>query len=71
MKAAKELGEGQRCVVILPDGLRNYMTKFLSDQWMMERDLIDDAEDISRSHWYFYLERLEQHDLLNALFQVV
>ena len=51
MKAAKELGEGQRCVVILPDGLRNYMTKFLSDQWMMERDLIDDAEDISRNHW--------------------
>jgi cystathionine beta-synthase len=63
VKAAKELGEGQRCVVILPDGLRNYMTKFLSDQWMMERDLIDDAEDISRSHWYFYFERLEQHDL--------
>lgn len=25
MKAAKELKEGQRCVVILPDSVRNYM----------------------------------------------
>jgi cystathionine beta-synthase len=25
MKAAAELEEGQRCVVILPDSVRNYM----------------------------------------------
>lgn len=25
VKAAKELKEGQRCVVILPDSIRNYM----------------------------------------------
>lgn len=25
VKAAQELGEGQRCVVILPDSVRNYM----------------------------------------------
>lgn len=25
VKAAKELKEGQRCVVILPDSVRNYM----------------------------------------------
>ena len=25
MKAAQELKEGQRCVVILPDSVRNYM----------------------------------------------
>lgn len=36
IKAAKELnlGAGKRVVVILPDGIRNYMTKFVSDQWM-------------------------------------
>ena len=56
MLAAKDLKEGQRCVVILPDGLRNYMTKFLSDQWMMERDLFDASDDPSQKHWYqFFL----------------
>jgi len=28
------LGPGKRCVVILPDSVRNYMTKFLNDDWM-------------------------------------
>lgn len=37
LKACKNLKEGQRCVVVLPDGVRNYMTKFLSDTWMAER----------------------------------
>lgn len=36
LQAASELKEGQNCVVILPDGIRNYMTKFLSDDWMKE-----------------------------------
>lgn len=51
VKAAQELKEGQRCVVLLPDGLRNYMSKFLSDQWMMERDLLDTSGDVSENHW--------------------
>jgi len=34
--AAKELKKGQNCVVILPDGVRNYMTKFVEDRWMIE-----------------------------------
>uniref|UniRef100_A0A2A4JLE0 cystathionine beta-synthase n=1 Tax=Heliothis virescens TaxID=7102 RepID=A0A2A4JLE0_HELVI len=36
IQAAKELnlGPGKKVVVILPDGIRNYMTKFVSDQWM-------------------------------------
>lgn len=51
VKAAQELKEGQRCVVLLPDGLRNYMSKFLSDQWMMERDLLDSSGDVSENHW--------------------
>lgn len=52
VEAAKELKEGQRCVVLLPDGLRNYMSKFLSDQWMMERDLLDASGDVSEKHWW-------------------
>ncbi|CAH2983408.1 unnamed protein product [Chilo suppressalis] len=36
VKAAKrlKLKAGQRVVVVLPDGIRNYMTKFVTDQWM-------------------------------------
>ena len=40
LKAAKSLKRGQNCLVILPDSIRNYMRKFLSDDWMKENDLI-------------------------------
>merc|ERR1719210_1546390 len=41
VQAAMDLGPGQKCVVILPDGVRNYMTKFLDDQWCADRDIIE------------------------------
>lgn len=41
---ARELGEGHRVVIILPDGIRNYMTKFLSDDWMYENGFITEAQ---------------------------
>jgi len=44
MQAAKDLKEGQRCVVLLPDSVRNYMTKFLSDDWLIERKFKDAPE---------------------------
>jgi cystathionine beta-synthase len=36
---AKKLKKGQRCVVILADSTRNYMTKFLDDEWMVENEM--------------------------------
>lgn len=36
LKVAGRLGKGQNCVVILPDGIRNYMTKFVDDRWMTD-----------------------------------
>ena len=36
VEVAKELGPGKKIVVVLPDSVRNYMTKFLDDQWMKE-----------------------------------
>ena len=39
LKAAKSLKKGQNCLVILPDSIRNYMRKFLSDDWMKENNL--------------------------------
>ncbi|XP_048777807.2 cystathionine beta-synthase-like isoform X2 [Ostrea edulis] len=43
LKGVKDFGlkKGQRCVVILPDSIRNYMTKFLSDDWMSQRDFLE------------------------------
>ena len=40
LKMAESLGPGQRCVALLADGVRNYMTKFLDDQWLADRNLI-------------------------------
>lgn len=34
LQAAKDLKAGQNCVVILSDGVRNYMTKFVEPEWM-------------------------------------
>ena len=42
LEEAKLLGEGKRMVVILPDSVRNYMTKFISDDWMNECGYIDE-----------------------------
>ena len=36
LKAASKLKKGQNCLVILADGIRNYMTKFPNDSWMEE-----------------------------------
>ncbi|KAE8299189.1 Cystathionine beta-synthase [Larimichthys crocea] len=40
VKMAQHLEEGQRCVVILADSVRNYMSKFLSDKWMYEKGFL-------------------------------
>ena len=34
VQAAKSLKKGQRCLVILPDSIRNYLTKFVDTEWM-------------------------------------
>lgn len=41
MKVASELPEGSRVVVILPDSVRNYMTKFVDDAWMKQHGFAD------------------------------
>lgn len=41
LKAAKRLKKGQRCVIILPDSIRNYMSKALSDDWMIKYGFVD------------------------------
>ncbi len=38
------IGAGKRVVVLLPDNIRNYMTKHLNDDWMYERGYITEEE---------------------------
>jgi cystathionine beta-synthase len=44
MEVAKTLPEDKRVCVIVCDGIRNYMTKFISDEWMIENDFYDESE---------------------------
>ena len=36
LKKAERLNAGDKCLVILPDSIRNYLTKFVDDQWMQK-----------------------------------
>lgn len=36
MCEAKKLKAGQNCIVVLPDGIRNYLTKFVDSDWRKE-----------------------------------
>lgn len=36
LKEARRLKKGQNCVILLPDGVRNYMSKFVDDKWMRD-----------------------------------
>jgi cystathionine beta-synthase len=40
MQVARELGPGKRVVVILPDSIRNYLTKFVDDRWMRQQGFV-------------------------------
>ena len=37
LKSAKHLDKNKKCLVVLPDSIRNYMTKFPNDQWMKDQ----------------------------------
>uniref|UniRef100_A0A0K0F2S1 cystathionine beta-synthase n=1 Tax=Strongyloides venezuelensis TaxID=75913 RepID=A0A0K0F2S1_STRVS len=47
LQAAKKLKKGQNCVVVLPDGVRNYITKFCDDKWMIENNFMERNGNIS------------------------
>lgn len=40
LQAAKSLKKGQKCLVILPDSIRNYMSKFAHDEWMKQQGFL-------------------------------
>ena len=38
LAAAPKLSKDQICVVVLPDNVRNYLTKFIDKDWMKQRN---------------------------------
>jgi len=50
VQAAMDLKPGQKCVALLADGVRNYMTKFLDDQWLADRDIIELKDEMT--NWW-------------------
>lgn len=40
LQTAKRLQAGQRCLVILPDSIRNYLTKFVDNGWMKQQGFL-------------------------------
>ncbi|KAJ2005925.1 cystathionine beta-synthase [Coemansia thaxteri] len=48
VEAARSLGRGKRVVTILPDSVRNYMTRFLNDGWMERHGFLDRDEELRK-----------------------
>jgi len=44
-----DIGEGKRCVILCPDNIRNYISKFVSNDWMYEHNFISEQECMQRS----------------------
>ncbi len=40
LQVAPRLKQNQKCLIILPDTIRNYLTKFVDDRWMREKSFI-------------------------------
>ena len=40
MQVCRDLGPGKRVVTILPDAVRNYLTKFVDDRWMRQQGFL-------------------------------
>lgn len=59
IQVAKNLKEGQRVVVICVDGIRNYMSKFLNDDWMYENGFMDEKDYTDK---YYDQETLSHMD---------
>ena len=43
---------GTTVVTLLPDSIRNYMTKHLMDEWMWERELFPAPVPQQNESWY-------------------
>ena len=64
LQIAKREGPDKRFVVVLPDSVRHYMTKFMDDQWMKESGFTEQSWETSSIG--DLLRRLPDRELLTA-----
>ncbi len=64
LKEAPRLKKGQNCVVILPDGVRNYMTKFVDDKWMTDNRFTGGGEQVGNVR--MLIESMPSRELITA-----
>ncbi|KAG7202478.1 hypothetical protein KM043_017049 [Ampulex compressa] len=53
LQISKDLPDSKHVVVLLPDGIRNYMTKFVSDHWMETRGFLELSHSNERKEWWW------------------
>jgi len=66
LHVAKKLKKGQRCVVLLPDSIRNYMSKHLSDDWMVDRGFLEASIETENEEKLWWAEHTVQDLRFNA-----
>lgn len=49
MEIAKNLTEDKRIVVLFVDSVRNYLTKFVNDRWMIDNEFYDDNVETDKN----------------------
>ena len=64
LEVAKRVGPGKTFVVLLADSVRNYMTKFMDDQWMKEAGFTE--QGWQQGSVADLLRRLPERDLMTA-----
>ena len=64
IQVAKREGAGKRFVVLLPDSVRNYMTKFMDERWMRENGFTEQRWETSSVGEL--LRRMPERRLLTA-----
>ena len=67
VRAAKCLEAGQRCVVVLPDSIRNYMSKHLSDAWMIDCGFVDEQKKTAKVQAWWTSKRIADLDLKSPI----
>lgn len=59
------IGEGKRCVFLCPDNIRNYITKFINNDWMVERGFMTEEQCMEAS-----IPKLIPHNVWGADFTI-
>src|SRR5690349_9761687 len=72
LQVCRDLGPGKRVVVLLPDSIRNYLTKFADDKWMRQQGFfkadweVGSVGDVMRTIGRRDVISLDLNDKVNA-----